>query len=73
LLELAPVSSFIILFSANFLGLVGFSKVWFNVVFGLTPVKGLYLPKDLSIKEIIILGSCFFGLFVYGFTIPNIY
>jgi hydrogenase-4 component F len=27
LLELAPVSSFIILFSANFLGLVGFSKV----------------------------------------------
>jgi hypothetical protein len=73
LMELAPVSAFIILFSANFLGLVGFSKVWFNAVFGLTPVKGLYLPKDLSIKESIILLSCFLGLFLYGFSIPTIF
>jgi NADH-quinone oxidoreductase subunit M len=73
LLELAPLSTLIIIFSANFLGIVGFSKVWFNAVFGLTPTKGVHLPKDLSFKEVYILGLCVFGLFLYGFWVPALF
>lgn len=73
LLELAPLSTLIIIFSANFLGIVGFSKVWFNAVFGLTPLKGSHLPKDLSFKEIYILGLCAFGLVLYGFWVPALF
>jgi len=66
LVETAPFSAIIVLFTANFLGLVGFCKVWYNAVFGLTPLKGDMLPKDLSYKELYIILFCFVGLIFYG-------
>lgn len=64
--EASPISTIIVIFSANFLGIIGFSKVWYNVVFGLTPLKTYLLPKDLSFKELYILLFCFISLLFYG-------
>ena len=35
-IEVAPFSAFLIIFIANCLGLIGFSKSWFNVVYGMS-------------------------------------
>jgi len=72
-LENGPFSTFIVIFTANFLGIIGFSKVWYNVVFGITPLKSFLLPKDLSFKEIYIISFCFISLLFYGLWIPILY
>jgi NADH:ubiquinone oxidoreductase subunit 4 (subunit M) len=66
LIELSSISTILVIFIANFLGLVGFCKVWYNAVFGATPVKTIKLPKDLSFKEIYILCTCFGGLTMFN-------
>jgi NADH:ubiquinone oxidoreductase subunit 4 (subunit M) len=67
---LTPVM--IILFFANIIGLVGFSKSWFNVIFGL-PSKELNRPvADLSLKEamiIIYIILCFVLLNGFGILV----
>lgn len=73
LLVTAPTTVVIILIFANFIGLIGFAKGWFNVVFGLSPTKGTKPPKDLSLKEIFIIGLCIFGLFFYGYFLTSVY
>jgi hypothetical protein len=51
----------LILSSANFLGVIGLSKNWFNLVFGL-PSKELDVPMmDLSWKESVII------IYIVGF------
>jgi hypothetical protein len=44
---------------ANVLGLIGFSKCWFNVVFGTMNNNLKYLPMDLTIKELLVIINCF--------------
>ena len=62
-LEISPISCFILMFVANVLGLIGFSKCWFNAVFGMFKKKEKYMPLDLTIKESYII------LFCYGFLL----
>ncbi len=64
----APSSIFFIIFVANFLGLLGFSKCWFNVIFGLNLSSKKKLP-DLTQKEFFIIFFCFFFLFFVGISI----
>ncbi len=71
LLDVAPVSTIIVLFGANFFGLIGFSKVWFNVVFGMTAPNKNYSVIDLSFKEIYTLSLCYAILFLWGLIIPS--
>jgi NAD(P)H-quinone oxidoreductase subunit 4 len=73
LLESSPASCILTIFVANFLGLVGFSKVWFNLVFGLMVLKSNQIPKDLAFKEIYVIFICVFGLFFYGSWMPFIF
>ena len=47
-LNSSPLSLILLMYGANFLGLIGFSKCWFNVIFGLTLNK----QKNLHIKYI---------------------
>jgi NADH:ubiquinone oxidoreductase subunit 4 (subunit M) len=71
LLDITPVSTIIVLFGANFFGLIGFSKIWFNVVFGMTTIQKNYSVNDLSFKEIYTLSICYSVLLLWGLIIPN--
>jgi NADH:ubiquinone oxidoreductase subunit 4 (subunit M) len=44
----APFTTIFIMYAANFFGLIGFSKCWFNVVFGLNLKNQDKLPIDLT-------------------------
>jgi hypothetical protein len=57
------------MFGANVLGLIGFSKCWFNAVFGMLRKNLNVIPFDLTIKELLILGFCFFFLFIFSFFV----
>ena len=71
LLDITPLSTIIVLFVANFFGLLGFSKVWFNVVFGMTSINKNYMINDLSYKELYTLSICYAVLFLWGLVLPN--
>jgi NADH:ubiquinone oxidoreductase subunit 4 (subunit M) len=62
LFDITPLSTIIVLFGANFFGLIGFSKVWYNVVFGMTSINKNYTVNDLSSKELYTLSLCYFIL-----------
>jgi hypothetical protein len=56
------VSCFVTFFIANCLGLIGFSKCWFNSIFGLNfRVSNI---NDLTIKEIYIILISFIFLII---------
>jgi hypothetical protein len=55
------------MFGANFFGLIGFSKCWFNVVFGMTLKNQHQLTIDLTKKEFLIIFICLFSMFFFGF------
>lgn len=63
----APLTAVFLLYGANFLGLIGFSKCWFNVVFGLTLKHQDKLPVDLTFKEIFVIFICVGSMFLFGF------
>ncbi len=67
LLEASPSICLILMLVANVLGLIGFSKSWFNVVFGMPKKNTKYLPIDLSFKESYIILYCFFFLFIFSY------
>jgi len=67
LLETAPFTCLLLLFVANFLGLVGFSKCWFNVVFGLSMKNQDKLPVDLNFKELLTIFICIGSSFLFTF------
>ncbi len=69
LLEVAPFTCIVLLFGANFLGLVGFSKCWFNVVFGLSMKDQNQMSIDLNFKEIFIILLCI----VLSFLFTNLF
>jgi NADH:ubiquinone oxidoreductase subunit 4 (subunit M) len=62
LLSSSFFSCIFLMFTLNFFGLVGFSKGWFNAVFGLPTSKNVILAMDLSKKEFFIIFSSFFFL-----------
>ena len=55
LFELSPVLTIFIFFVANVLGLVGFSKCWFGVIFGMSLKNHKSAPLDLNTKELYII------------------
>ncbi len=62
LFESTPFCCCILLFIANVIGLIGFCKPWFNIVFGMNNKNLKYIPSDLSLKEFYILYTCIFFL-----------
>jgi NADH:ubiquinone oxidoreductase subunit 4 (subunit M) len=69
LLESAPLSCVILLYGVNFLGLIGFSKCWFNVVFGMTAKDQDKIPVDLTARELLVIGLCILFLFFFNLVI----
>ena len=55
------------MFVANVLGLIGFSKAWFNVLFGLPKKNTKYLALDLTFKELYIIVYCIILLFLVSY------
>lgn len=66
-LEISPSSCFLLMTIANAVGLIGFSKCWYNLVFGGRKDVFHTFPLDLTFKEIYILLYCFFFLFFFSF------
>jgi hypothetical protein len=60
-------STILTIFSANCLGLIGFSKCWFNAIFGIKKKNFVYIQNDLSKKEIFVSVSSFSMLFFFSF------
>jgi len=67
LFEGFTLSLILLIYGANFLGILGFSKCWFNVVFGATVIDGGDIPDDLTNKEFLIIFLCL--AFLFGFQI----
>lgn len=68
--EISPFMCLSLMTMANVLGLIGFSKAWFNVVFGAFTKYTKYLPMDLTYKEVYIIFINFFFLFILSYS-PN--
>ena len=66
-LEISPSSTFILMIIANAFGLIGFSKCWYNLIFGGRKDVFHTFPLDLTFKEIYILFFFFFFLFFFSF------
>lgn len=72
-IEISPLSCAILMFTANVVGLIGFSKVWFNLVFGGYTKNTKYLPMDLSYKEGLIILINFCILFFFCFLPSSVF
>lgn len=68
-LEISAISCFLLMAIANIVGLIGFSKCWFNAVFGMFRKHLEAIPLDLTIKELLIIFFCFFFLFSFSFFV----
>lgn len=68
LMENSWLSCILLMFVVNVLGLIGFSKPWFNAVFGLPNAHMNNQALDLSWKEIYILLYSFFFFFLFNYT-----
>lgn len=66
-LEISPFMCILLMLIANVIGLIGFSKVWFNLVFGGFTKYTKYLPMDLSFREIYIICINFIFLFLLSY------
>ena len=67
LFEITPTLTIILFFIANVLGLIGFSKCWFDATFGMS-LKGHKLaPFDLNSKELYIIYISISFLFIFVF------
>ena len=71
-LEIAPFSSILVIFIANCLGIIGFSKSWFNIIFGMSNFNKKQLIIDLTIKELYVIYTPIFILILFCFF-PNIF
>jgi hypothetical protein len=52
---------------ANAIGLIGFSKCWYNLIFGAKKEIFHVFPLDMTFKENFIMLYCFFFLFIFCF------
>lgn len=69
LLESLPITSVIMLFSSNFFGILGFSKCWYNVIFGLSMKNQNNIGIDLTFKEFLIISICLISSFLFNFNL----
>ena len=67
LFEITPSITMLLFFIANVLGLVGFSKCWFDATFGMSLKKHKIAPMDLNIKELYIIYIPIAFLFIFSF------
>ncbi len=67
LFEITPTLTLFLFFIANVLGLIGFSKCWFDAVFGMNLKNHKLAPFDLNIKELYIIYISIAFLFVFVF------
>jgi len=67
----SPFSCLFTFFIANCLGLIGFSKCWFNSIFGMSYKNTNQLILDVTIKEFYIIFITLFLLFISCF-LPNL-
>ena len=67
LFEITPILTILIFFIANVLGLIGFSKCWFDAVFGMSLKNHKLAPFDLNIKELYIIYISISFLFLFMF------
>jgi len=70
LLETAPLTVVILMWGANFLGILGFSKSWFNVVFGFSKKFKKNPPIDLTMREALVIFLCIFFMFFFQLSMP---
>ena len=73
LVEASPYSVLILLFVMNYIGIIGFCKGWYNLVFGMTVTQQSKNPMDLTGKEIFIILLCFICFFLFGSILNLIY
>jgi NADH:ubiquinone oxidoreductase subunit 4 (subunit M) len=62
--------SVILLIFANFVGVVGFCRCWFNVLFGISPKYSKLNLVDLNFKEFFVIILCVFILIFLSY-LPN--
>jgi NADH-quinone oxidoreductase subunit M len=67
LFEVAPIMTLLVFLVANVLGLVGFSKCWFDATFGMHSRNLKLTPLDLNVKETYIIYLSVVFLFVFTF------
>ena len=67
LFELTPTLTLLLFFFANVLGLIGFSKCWFDATFGMNAKNHKLAPLDLNIKELYIIYISISFLFFFTF------
>ncbi len=65
--EITPTLTLLLFFVANVLGLIGFSKCWFDAVFGMSLKNHKLAPFDLNYKELYIIYISITFLFVFVF------
>lgn len=68
-MEISISLCFILMFVANVFGLIGFSKCWFNALFGVYLKGKLNVILDLTLKEFLIIFSTLLFLFLFSFFI----
>jgi NADH:ubiquinone oxidoreductase subunit 4 (subunit M) len=68
LLENSWLSCIFLMFIVNVLGLIGFSKVWFNIIFGLPNITMNKRGLDLSWKEVYILCYVIFFFMIFNYS-----
>lgn len=67
LFELSPMLTILLFLIANVLGLIGFSKCWFDATFGMNLKNHRLAPFDLNIKELYIIYISISFLFIFSF------
>ena len=67
LFELTPTLTLFLFFVANVLGLIGFSKCWFDATFGMSLKNHKPAPFDLNTKELYIVYISISFLFLFVF------
>jgi NADH-quinone oxidoreductase subunit M len=68
--EISPLMCILLMFLANVCGLIGFSKCWFNSIFGINKNYKNFNILDLTVKEVLIILFSLYFLFVFSFF-PN--
>ena len=66
LMESTPYTIVFLVFGVNYIGVLGFCKAWFNVVFGMSTNKNLPVHGDLNFKEFFIIFFCYLNFFFFG-------
>lgn len=67
LFESSWISCLILMLTVNVFGLIGFSKPWFNMLFGLSNYTVSQKVLDLSWKEIYVIAYTFFFFFLINY------